>query len=127
MREGIAFRCPERSPVAPNDLTTDWHVVELCEDPKITLVNMYVPPIRRGDHDDTREQNFSPEYLPSGDRAFICADLNGHSPGWDRHVHEDDLGRAVIEWCDGASFMTANTGEPTRQRRAEPYTYPPRT
>ena len=71
---------------------------------------------------NAREQNFSPDFWPSNDRTFICADLNGHSPAWDRHAEEDDLGRAVSEWCDVANFMVANTGEPTRQGRAEPYT-----
>ena len=122
VREGIAFRRPERPRVAPNDQTTDWCVVEMCDGPKISLVNMYVPPIRRGDQNDAREQNFSPDFWPSNDRTFICADLNGHSPAWDRHAEEDDLGRAVSEWCDVANFMVANTGEPTRQGRAEPYT-----
>ena len=36
VREGIAFRRPERPCVAPNGRTTDWCVVEKCEAPKIS-------------------------------------------------------------------------------------------
>ncbi|KAF0308570.1 hypothetical protein FJT64_020259 [Amphibalanus amphitrite] len=94
----------------------------MCDAPKINLVNMYVPPIRRGDLTDTRVQNFNPDHWPAGERTFICADISGHSPAWDRHTEEDELGRAVGEWCDGANFMAANTSQPTRQSTAEPYT-----
>ena len=122
VREGIAFRCPERPCVAPNDRTTDWCAVETCQPPKIAIINMYIPPIRRGDPNDTRVQNFSPDYWPVNDHVFICADLNGHSPAWDREVEEDELGRTVGEWSDENNFMAANTGEPTRQSRAPPFT-----
>ena len=77
---------------------------------------------RIGDQNDIRDQNFNPDYWPAHEDTFICADLNGHSPAWDRAVEEDDLGRAVSEWSDGTNFMVANTGEPIRKSRAEPLT-----
>ena len=51
---------------------------------------MYIPPILRGDPSDTRVQNFKPDCWPATDHEFICADLNGQSPAWNRDVEVDD-------------------------------------
>ena len=122
VREGIPFRCLDLTCVAPNDDTTYITAVQLCVGARLTLINAYVPPIRGGGKADNWVQRFNPDYWPTDSRTFIFTDLNGHGGSWDPLVTEDELGRAVDDWCSTHSFVAASTGEATRQNRAPPYT-----
>ena len=69
---------------------------------RLTLVNVYLPPIRTTPG-ETRADVFDPEILPMGCRFLICGDLNAHSHLWDRSQPADARG---VFWNSGSWTMT---------------------
>jgi ribonuclease HI len=117
IRDGLRFHARGERVTAPADRTTDALCVDIYCDGKqkpITLVNLYIPPVRRG-ADDDREQNFDPAALPASQDTFVCGDLNAHSLSWDANAAEDALGHKIDDWAADHGFLAANSGEATRR------------
>jgi ribonuclease HI len=116
VRAGTSHRGrPKQDFCDPRDKTTDAIGVDVHTNGEtITLVNLYVPPIRTGP-EDTRTQRFNPGHLPGDRNTFIFGDVNAHSHAWDPNHTEDALGIEIEEWMTSAGFLPANTGATTRK------------
>ena len=102
--------------VGPGNLESLAVEVPTGSDGKLTLVNVYCPPVRNIPG-ESRAVGFDPASLPTGRKVVIAGDLNAHSPLWDRSQPEDELGRNLEQWLLDHDMTVANDGTPTRVNR----------
>ena len=110
IKEGINYQRIDKSPIAPNDDTTEWVGIRIFPEDgtePLDLYNIYVPPIHDGDKDDDRVQNFDQDYLPSSFSTFIFADANCHGT-WDARGKTSQMAKNWEEWTDNNSMSILN-------------------
>jgi len=78
---------------------------------QVTILNVYVPPVRAI---DGRDQCFDPNFLPTTPDTFVLVDFNAHSPTWDSNAPEDHAGEELDDWAILGEFVVLNDGSPTR-------------
>jgi exonuclease III len=118
IREELSFELVKSPLLAPNDITTDAIAVKIFPNDNVkrslTVVNVYVPPIRPSAM-DTRQQLFDPQRLPHDGESLIFGDFNGHSALWqDGYDKEPDgIGTLLEEFLTDNNFLVANDGQHT--------------
>ena len=80
---------------------------------KITITNVYCPPIRTVANED-RTGGFELEDLTQSNPTIIGGDLNAHSILWDEHQPTDDMGERLENCMMEKNLVCANTGCATR-------------
>ena len=94
--------------------TTECSAIKI-HDPRlvkpVTILNVYVPPIRAV---DGRDQRFDPNFLPTTSDTFVLGDFNAHSPTWDPNCLEDPSGEELDDWAILGDLVALNDGSPTR-------------
>jgi len=86
VREGVQYEDkPDMATaaLALGDVTTKCSAIKIHDTrtrTPITLINVYVPPVRTS---DSRNQGFNPDFLPGLPDTFILGDFSAHFATWD--------------------------------------------
>ena len=114
-REGIRYSKATERPFVQEDDVTEWCGIHVYNNKKkLTLHNVYRPPIRSSTDDD-RVDRFGTSKWSGRENEIIAGDLNAHHPMWDGNCDSpDDVGERMVDFCMQANYDAMNDGSATR-------------